>query len=296
MTSQCPALYLTFLIIPKHHVLTPSFNTLNSSCPWALQLSLYPPIQTIPYNSLFVARQNAPVTSIDTNVILSSWIEFDAGLLFIGQEEMIWFLCFAPALFTHPEYKFYDHCHFAVHHPALTLFMSSPAILFQCSPSSTLELPYPWASWPYPSTLHHPVLTLSRSSPTIPFQFPPSRAPYLPSRTVWNWYSILAFSAISAIRSGMKPVYLVPSFFAYGSSCSKVANLKFHSNKFWIKNFHRLPDRENSLQGVFLSNGGLFYSKITCIVVTFIFWPGNRKEKTYCYYFMKNCILDDCII
>ena len=29
-------------------------------------------IQTIPYNSLFVARQNAPITSIDTEIILSS--------------------------------------------------------------------------------------------------------------------------------------------------------------------------------------------------------------------------------
>ena len=33
-------------------------------------------IQTIPYNSLFVARQNPPITSIDTEVILSSWREW----------------------------------------------------------------------------------------------------------------------------------------------------------------------------------------------------------------------------
>ena len=29
-------------------------------------------IQTIPYNSLFTARQNAPITFVDTEVILSS--------------------------------------------------------------------------------------------------------------------------------------------------------------------------------------------------------------------------------
>ena len=53
-----------------------------------------PAIKTFPYNSLLVARQNAPITSINTEVILSSWKGFDAGLLLIGSKEMIWFVCF----------------------------------------------------------------------------------------------------------------------------------------------------------------------------------------------------------
>ena len=143
---------------------------------------------------------------------------------------------------------------FTFQHSKVTLSMIFLTISFH----SPAHCTHPVPSNPIPLfTFHHTVLTVSRSSPTIPFQFPPSRAPYLPSRTVWNWYSILAFSAISAIRSGMKPVYLVPSFFTYGSSCSKIANLKFHSNKFEFKKFHRLPDREKCLQGVFLANRGL---------------------------------------
>ena len=38
-------------------------------------------IETIPYNSLFVALQSAPITSIHTEVILSSWLDF-RGYLF----------------------------------------------------------------------------------------------------------------------------------------------------------------------------------------------------------------------
>ena len=51
-------------------------------------------IQTISTNSLFVARQNSPITSIDTEVILSPWKEFADTLLVIGPKEMIWIICF----------------------------------------------------------------------------------------------------------------------------------------------------------------------------------------------------------
>ena len=165
---------------------------------------------------------------------------------------------------------------FPFQHPKVTLSMIFLTISFH----SPAHCTHPVPSNPIPLfTFQHTVLTLSSSSPTIPFQFPPSRAPYLPSRTVWNWYSMLAFSAISAIRSGMKPVYLVPSFFAYGSSCSKIANLKFHSNKFWFKKFHRLPDREKCLQGVFLSNGGLFYSKLPVLLLLLSFDLEIERKK-----------------
>ena len=51
-------------------------------------------IQTIPTNSIFVARQNSPITFIDTEFLLSSWKEFAEDLLLIGSKEMIWILCF----------------------------------------------------------------------------------------------------------------------------------------------------------------------------------------------------------
>ena len=51
-------------------------------------------IQTNLHKSLFVARQKSPITSIHTEVILSSWLEFEARLLLFGLKEMIWFLCF----------------------------------------------------------------------------------------------------------------------------------------------------------------------------------------------------------
>ena len=59
-------------------------------------------IQTISTNSLFVARQNSPITSIDTEVILSSWKELADALLVIGSKEMIWIICFVSESFELP--------------------------------------------------------------------------------------------------------------------------------------------------------------------------------------------------
>ena len=55
-------------------------------------------IQTISTNSLFVARQNSPIISIDTEVIPSSWKEFADALLVIGSKEMIWIICFDKSI------------------------------------------------------------------------------------------------------------------------------------------------------------------------------------------------------
>ena len=52
-------------------------------------------IQTILTNSLFVVRQNSPITSIDTEFMRSSWKEFADDLLLIGLKEMIWIFSFA---------------------------------------------------------------------------------------------------------------------------------------------------------------------------------------------------------
>ena len=49
-------------------------------------------VQAILTNSLFAARQNSPITSINTEFILSSWKEFADDFLLIGREEMIWIL------------------------------------------------------------------------------------------------------------------------------------------------------------------------------------------------------------
>ena len=49
-------------------------------------------IQTFPYSSL--AHQNKPITSIHTEVILSSRINFDVGLSVIGSKEVMWILRF----------------------------------------------------------------------------------------------------------------------------------------------------------------------------------------------------------
>ena len=45
-------------------------------------------------NSLFVSHQNSPITSIDTEFILSSWKEFADYLLLIGSKEIMWIFCF----------------------------------------------------------------------------------------------------------------------------------------------------------------------------------------------------------
>ena len=47
----------------------------------------------------FRCRQNSQITSIDTEVILSSWKEFAAALLVIGSKEMIWIICFVTLCF-----------------------------------------------------------------------------------------------------------------------------------------------------------------------------------------------------
>ena len=53
--------------------------------------------QTIPYDFLLVARQNELVTSIQTDFILSSRIEFEVSLSLIGLKEIIW-IFFGPKL------------------------------------------------------------------------------------------------------------------------------------------------------------------------------------------------------
>ena len=51
-------------------------NTMNIHGPWIdfkhkIKLDSFVTIQTIPYNFLFITRQNAPITSIDTEVVLN---------------------------------------------------------------------------------------------------------------------------------------------------------------------------------------------------------------------------------
>ena len=52
------------------------------------------PIQVLSYNSLVIARQNVPITSILTNCTLGSWQDFDFNLSLIDSKEMIWKTCF----------------------------------------------------------------------------------------------------------------------------------------------------------------------------------------------------------
>ena len=51
-------------------------------------------IQVLQYNSLVVAHQNVPITSVLTNCTLGSWKDFDVDLSLIGSNEMIWKTCF----------------------------------------------------------------------------------------------------------------------------------------------------------------------------------------------------------
>ena len=51
---------------------------------------LPPPIQVVRYNSLIVACQNVPITSILTDFALGSWKYTDVGLWLTGSKEMIW--------------------------------------------------------------------------------------------------------------------------------------------------------------------------------------------------------------
>ena len=55
----------------------------------------YSPIQVLSYNSLVVARQNVPITSILTNCTLDSWKDFDVDLSLIASKEITWKTCFA---------------------------------------------------------------------------------------------------------------------------------------------------------------------------------------------------------
>ena len=50
----------------------------------------YGTIQVLSYNSLVIARQNVPITSILTNCTLGSWKDFDVDFSVIGSKEMIW--------------------------------------------------------------------------------------------------------------------------------------------------------------------------------------------------------------
>ena len=47
-------------------------------------------IQVVWYDSLVVARQNVPITSILTDFISGSWKDFDGALSLIGSKEIIW--------------------------------------------------------------------------------------------------------------------------------------------------------------------------------------------------------------
>ena len=71
-------------------------------------------IQVLSYDSLVVALQNVPITSILTNHTLGSWRGFDVNLSLIGSKEMIWKTCYGNMnsckssckqgnqIFTHP--------------------------------------------------------------------------------------------------------------------------------------------------------------------------------------------------
>ena len=50
--------------------------------------------QTIWINSLIIARQNVPITFIDSETTLSEWIDIGARLLLIGSKEIIWIVSF----------------------------------------------------------------------------------------------------------------------------------------------------------------------------------------------------------
>ena len=52
--------------------------------------STFKSIQVFLYNSLGVARQNVPITSILANYTLGSWKDFDVNLSLIGSKDMIW--------------------------------------------------------------------------------------------------------------------------------------------------------------------------------------------------------------
>ena len=64
------------------------------SCVVNLGVVWFYTIQEILTNSLFIARQNSSITSIDTEFKPSSWKEFADYFLLIDWEEMIWIFCF----------------------------------------------------------------------------------------------------------------------------------------------------------------------------------------------------------
>ena len=58
-------------------------------------------IQVLSDNSLVVADQNVPITSILTNCTLGSWKDFDVDLSLIGSKEVIWKTCYDTLIFVH---------------------------------------------------------------------------------------------------------------------------------------------------------------------------------------------------
>ena len=67
--------------LPKHVINIVACDEVNS-------------IQVLSYNSLVVAYQNVPITSILTNYTLGSWKDFDVDLSLIGSKEIIWKICY----------------------------------------------------------------------------------------------------------------------------------------------------------------------------------------------------------
>ena len=57
--------------------------------------------QTMWFNSLVVARQNVPITSIHSETTLSKWIDFGAHILLIGSKEIIEIVSFEPEIFEY---------------------------------------------------------------------------------------------------------------------------------------------------------------------------------------------------